>query len=266
LTPASTQRAANTGATVRNSITGVCASVGVLAVELVTTGTTGDPRALATVFGEILGESFDDTTLDDDLGGRRYLTHNYIKLHACSRWNHAPIEATESIIAMHGFGADDVDSIEVATYDPAIRLDSRQAATGFAGKHSIPYSVAARVLRRDNGIEAYSEAAAADPALRSLMSRVAVVEDAALTAAAPDVRAARVTVRLRDGRALTATEKHPPGGFDRPYPLAAVRAKHRALLQRGVGEERADKVVAWCDDLPASQSVRGLHSLVGGAP
>ena len=98
------------------------------------------------------------------------------------------------------------------------------------------------------------------------MSRVAVVEDPALTAAAPDVRAAGVTVRLRDGRSLTATEKYPPGGFDRPYPLAAVRAKHRALLQGGVGEESADKVIAWCDDLPASQSVRRLHSLVGGAP
>lgn len=45
LTPASTQRAANNGATVRNAITGVTSASGVLAVELATIGTTADPRA-----------------------------------------------------------------------------------------------------------------------------------------------------------------------------------------------------------------------------
>ena len=263
LVPASTQRAANTGATVRNAITGVCASTGVLAVELARTGTQGDPWVLPTVFGEILGESYDGGWLDGDLGDRRYMPSNYFKLHACSRWNHAPIEAVETLLERNGFTAGDVESVEVATYDPATRLDGREVATGFAGKHSIPYSVAVRILRRDNGIEAYSEAAAGDPALRELTARVSVVEDRALTAAAPEVRAARVTVRLSDGRTLVATEDRAPGGYDRPYPADVIEAKHRALLRRALTDAAAARVLAWCDDLPGAASARGLHDLVG---
>lgn len=264
LAPASTQHAANSGATVRNALTGVCASNGVLAVELAGTGTTGDPRAPEIVFGEILGSAFDPRHLDEELGSLRYLTTGYLKLHACSRWNHAPIEATELLMARHGVRADEVDGVEVATYDPAIRLDGRDARTGFAGKHSIPYSVAARLVRRDNSTEAYTDEAAADPELRALMARVTVVEDPAMTAAAPAVRGARVTLRLRAGRTVSATEDHPPGGAERPYPAAAIAAKHRALLTRALTDDAVDAVLAWCAGMPAADSVRGLAPAVGG--
>jgi 2-methylcitrate dehydratase PrpD len=263
LTPASTQRAANTGATVRNALTGVTAANGVLAVDLAAGGTSGDPRALETVYGEVLGESFDGEQLDRELGTLRYLTTGYLKLHACSRWNHAPIEATETLLAAGGFGPDDVEAVEVATYDPATRLDGRDPPTGFAGKHSIPYSVAARIVRRDNGIDAYTDEAAADPVLRDLMARVTVVEDPEMTAAVPDVRAARVTVRTRDGRILTATEDRPPGGPDRPYASADIAAKHRSLLARALPGDAVDAVMAWCAALPRADSVRGLAAAVG---
>ncbi|MGY1825240.1 MmgE/PrpD family protein [Blastococcus sp. SYSU DS0541] len=264
LSPASTQHAANRGATVRNALTGVCASNGVLAVELAATGTTGDPRAPEIVFGEILGSSFDAGHLVQELGTLRYLTTGYLKLHACSRWNHAPIEATEQLIAAHGVRADEVADVLVATYAPATRLDGRDAPSGFAGKHSIPYSVAARLVRRDNGIDAYTDEAAADPALRALMARVTVVEDPAMTAAAPAVRGARVSLTLRDGRTLTATEDDPPGGPTRPYPAAGIAAKHRALLTRALSDDAADAVLAWCAGLPDATSVRGLATAVGG--
>src|SRR4051794_7324388 len=263
LTPASTQRAANTGATVRNALTGVSASNGVLAVELARGGTTGDPRALETVYGEVLGESFDDEQLDSELGVLRYLSSGYLKLHACSRWNHAPIEATEALVAAHGIRAEDVDAVEVATYYPATRLDGRDAPTGFAGKHSIPYSVAARIVRRDNGIDAYTDEAAADPVLRGLMARVTVIEDPVMTAAVPEVRGARVTVRTGDGRTLIASEDHPPGGADRPYPAADIAAKHRSLLGRALPADAVEAVLRWSAALPEAGSVRGLGVAVG---
>ena len=168
-----------------------------------------------------------------------------------------------ALLAAHPFGPDDVAAVEVATYDPATRLDGRDPPTGFAGKHSIPYSVAARIVRRDNGIDAYTDEAAADPRLRAVMARVTVVEDPAMTAAVPDVRAARVTVRTRDGRTLTAVEERPPGGADRPYPPADITTKHRALLARALPGDAVDAVLRWCAGLPGATSVRGLATAVG---
>ena len=264
LVPASTQRAANQGATVRNAVTGSSAAAGVLAVTLAETGTTDDALALPTVFGEVLGKDYDDTWLDQGLGSERYLRTGYLKIHACSRWNHAPIEATETLVAEHGFGPEDVVDVEVATYNPATRLDGRDPQTGFAGKHSIPYNVAARVFLRDNGIKAYTDDRVTDPAVRSLMQRVRVVEDPAMTAAAPAVRAARVTIRLADGRVLAATEEHPPGGADRPYPPSVIRAKHQALLRRRLAEADAGALLRWCDELPRHSTLADLNDIVGG--
>ena len=266
LVPASTQRAANQGATVRNAVTGSSAAAGVLAATLALTGTTDDALALPTVFGEILGEGYDDTWLDEGLGSTRYLRSGYFKTHACSRWNHAPIEATETLLAQNGFGPQDVVDVQVATYDPATRLDGRDPPTGFAGKHSIPFNVAARILLRDNGIEAYTDEVVKDPSVRSLMERVRVVEDPAMTAAAPAVRAARVTIRLRDGRVVEATEEHPPGEADRPYPEEVIRAKHQALLRRGLAEDDAEALLRWCDDLPSHRTLEDLAPIVGGRP
>jgi len=264
LVPASTQRAANAGATVRNAVAGSCAAAGVLAVELARAGTTDDPLVLPTVLGEILGEEYDDTWLDDHLGGLRYLRTGYLKTHAWSRWNHAAIEATEMLLAQHRFGPEDVTDVEVATYDPATRLDGRDVRTGFAGKHSIPYNVAARITLRDNGIDAYSDDSVANSTLRTIMRRVRVVEDPEMTAATPQVRAARVTVRLSDGREVSATEEHPPGGADRPYPAPVVREKHRALLRRSMDADAAQALLGWCAGLPDHRSLAGLPELIGG--
>ncbi|MEO7235345.1 MAG: MmgE/PrpD family protein [Lapillicoccus sp.] len=265
LVPASTQRAANQGATVRNAVTGSCAAAGVLAVTLAETGTSDDALALPTVFGEILGESYDDRWLDEGLGAERYLRTGYLKLHACSRWNHAPIEATEAILTRDAVRPEDVVDVEVATYDPATRLDGREPQTGFAGKHSIPFNVAARILLRDNGIDTYTDEVVRRPELRALMQRVRVVEDPTMTAGAPQVRAARVTIRLHDGRVLTATEERPPGGADRPYAQDVVRDKHQALLRRGRSDPEAEALLRWCDALPQHTSLAGLAALVGGA-
>ncbi|OLT08854.1 hypothetical protein BJF90_12060 [Pseudonocardia sp. CNS-004] len=77
------------------------------------------------------------------------------------------------------------------------------------------------------------------------------------------MRAARVTVRMRDGRTLSAREDHAPGGFDRPYDAATLRAKHEELLGRSLPGTAAAGVLRWCAALPRAGSVRGLDGLVG---
>lgn len=263
LTPASTQRAATRGATVRNAVSGACAMSAVVACELAASGTEAEYGVLDAVFGEILGTSYDSTPLAAALGTERYLTRNYFKVHACSRWNHAAIEATASLMRDRSLVVEDIDAIEVATYDPAIRLAERLPANGFAGKHSIPYSVAARLRYGANGIEQYTDDAVADPAVRALSARVRVVEDPAYTRAAPEIRAARVSLSMKDGSCHSAEETRAPGGFDRPYPREVLSSKHAALVGRALPEPTARSLLTWCAELPRATSVHGLAGLLG---
>jgi len=213
---ASSQTAANAGASVRNLVTGLTNHNGLLAPMLVRAGFTGEPGSLNVVFGRILGDSFKEAGLGDDLGREFYMTRNYFKLHACSRWNHAPIEAMAALLDRTRIRAEDIEEITVWTYDPATRLNWNNPANGYAAKHSIPYNVAVRLLRGTNDLEAYSEEAVSDPHIQSIARRVIVREDPKLTAMLPDLRAARVEAKLRTGSTLAESVERPRGGFDNP--------------------------------------------------
>lgn len=262
LTPASTQRAANQGATVRNLITGVCAAAGVQAAWAVAAGVGGDRLALETVYGEVLGSSFDASGLADGLGEDWLMTRNYFKVHACSRWNHAPIEATAGLLRETPVDPDEIAEITVFTYAPATRLNSTAPVNAFAGKHSIPFNVAARIVLGNNGVEAYRTEVVRDPVMVELMGRVRVVEDPEMTAAAPDVRAARVEIRTHDGRTLMGEEAHPPGGFDNPYTQDVLDQKFDALVARGGRGGSITDLREWVRSIPELTDLGGLGAIL----
>jgi 2-methylcitrate dehydratase PrpD len=262
MTPASTQRAANKGATVRNLLTGMCSAAGVLAAHVVDGGVSGEQEALETVYGVVLGEHFDPRGLGDRLGGDWLLLRNYFKLHACSRWNHAPIEAMATLLSTHPLHPDDVEAITVFTYAPATRLDEVAPPNSFAAKHSIPYNVAVRIALGSNGVEAYAPEHVQDPVVRRLAARVQVVEDPSYTAAQPAVRAARVEVRTTDGRLLSCAEDRAPGGFDNPYPNEVLDRKFEHLVTRGRSGDLVEPLRTWLTTLPEHQELDGLASLL----
>jgi 2-methylcitrate dehydratase PrpD len=257
------QRAANDGASVRNAVSGQCAACGVLAVDLAASGTTGHPSAFEIVYGDILGEEFrpDLVSRDDE----PYLPRGYFKLHACSRWNHAAIEATEMLVNEEGLSAEDVAAIVVATFAPATRLSDRRPRNGFAARHSIPYAVAARLVYGSNGLEQYSDEAVKDERVQELASRVTVVEDPELTRQTPLTRAARVEVATRAGRLLARTADRIPGGPESPYPTATLHAKARSLLTRSIGAAGAADLVAFVLSLPEHRTLSGLREILASA-
>jgi len=264
---ASSQTAANAGASVRNLVTGLTNHHGLLAPIFVRSGFTGEPGSFNVLFGQILGDSFKEKGLGDDLGQEFYITRNYFKLRACSRWNHAPIEAMARLLSRKPFKPEDVERITVWTYDPATRLSWNDPANGYAAKHSIPYNVAVRLVLGHNDLEAYSEAAVSNPQVQEISRRVTVREDPKLTAMLPDVRPARVQVKLKNGSKLTETVERPPGGFDNPYTEEDLLKKFRRLAGMTLTEQSVDsleKIIAKLQDV---ENVTLLSPLLrGGKP
>jgi 2-methylcitrate dehydratase PrpD len=261
---ASSQTAANAGASVRNLATGLTNQNGLLAPILVRAGFTGEPGSFNAVFGQILGDSFKEKGLGDDLGQEFYITRNYFKLRACSRWNHAPIEAMARLLSRKPFKPEDVERITVWTYDPATRLSWSNPVNGYAGKHSIPYNVAVRLVLGHNDLEAYSEAAVSNPQVQEISRRVTVREDPKLTAMLPDVRPARVQVKLKNGSKLTETVERPPGGFDNPYTEEDLLKKFRRLAGMTLTERAVPDLEKTIERLPDLDDVTRLSSLLQG--
>jgi 2-methylcitrate dehydratase PrpD len=254
---ASSQSAANAGASVRNLCTGLTAHNGVLAVALHAAGFTGEPEAFERVFGHVLGTGWSEWDPEGEEAAL-FLTRNYFKLHACSRWNHAPIEAAAELMAEGSFAVADIDRVIVWTYDPAVRLAGREPANAYAAKHSIPFNVAARMLLGTNDLDIYTDQIVADPVVRRLTRQVEVREDVALTRLLPDVRAARVEVVLADGQTREVRVDAAPGGFDNPYDEQLLEAKFRRLAGRTLTDDGVAGILDACRRLDALADVREL--------
>jgi 2-methylcitrate dehydratase PrpD len=260
---ASSQMAANAGASSRNLCTGFTAHNAVMAAKMVQAGFCGEPGALTSVFGKILGSRFDIPAALAD--GPLFITRNYFKLYACSRWNHAPIEAAATLMA-GGLDPHQIAAVQVWTFDPATRLAFTRIANGYAAKHSIPFNVAARLLYGRNDMEVYSDAMALAPAILDLMAKITVEEDPALTALLPQVRAARVRVRLRSGEVLIGESRHPRGGFDNPLTRAELIAKFEGLAARALTPAGIARVLRAVERLPEADDIDGLSAaLASGA-
>ena len=259
---ASSQTAANAGASVRNLATGFTSHNGLMAPFMVKAGFTSEPDALSIVFGRILGDSFEFNAVGEDLGTDFYITRNYFKVHACSRWNHAPIEAMAVLREKYAFSVNDVESITVWTYDPATRLSWSSPSNGYAAKHSIPYNVAVRLVKGTNGLESYSENNVADIEIQSIANRVRVKEDPAYTAMLPDVRPARVEVKLTDGRKIEEVVERPAGGFDNPFPEEVLVDKFRRLAGMVTADAHLRQLTETIDRLPELKDLTELSSLL----
>ncbi|CAA9211237.1 MAG: hypothetical protein AVDCRST_MAG27-1225 [uncultured Craurococcus sp.] len=218
------------GGSVRNAYAGAAAQNGVLAVDLLEAGVTGEPGGIPVVFGEVIGSAFDMAAYAAGQG-RWFILESFLKRVSCCRETQGALEAVELLLAEGRIDPGQVAAIEVATFASAALLAERAPVAPIAGRFSIPFTVATRILRGHAWIEAFSAEAIADPATRALAAKVTVTEDPSYTARLPGERLCRLTLRLADGSRRERVVCGTPGDPDRPLPEPALREKFRRSVE-----------------------------------
>jgi 2-methylcitrate dehydratase PrpD len=157
---------------------------------------------------------------------------------------------------------DQVERIDVATYRFASVMRNPDPPNYFASKYSLPHAAAVMVIRGNAGFAELDDLALSDPTITALRHRVQVTEDPAMSAIAPRLRPARVTMTLADGRQATRSGDSQRGDFERPFAEAEIRAKFRELASVVLtpeGVSRVEDAVERCEDW---QSVGALTELL----
>jgi 2-methylcitrate dehydratase PrpD len=222
------------GGSVRNVYAGAAAQNGLLAVDLAEAGITGEPGGIPVVFGQVIGEAWDAAAYEAG-AGRWFILESFLKLQACCRETQGALEAIEALLAEAPVAPEAIAAIEVETFHSASLLAERAPAAPIAGRFSIPFTVATRILRGSAWIEDFAPAAIADPAIRALAARVVLRHDPALTARQPGERVCRLALRLADGTVRRREVIGTPGDPDRPHSEAALREKFRRCAEPGFG-------------------------------
>jgi 2-methylcitrate dehydratase PrpD len=228
---ATSRRTLLEGATVRNTYAGASARAGLLALDLLDSGFTGEADGVATAFGQVYADSFSAEAALDGLGADFMLLGGYIKLHPCGRYLHSALDLAEDLLARHGAGFDAaaIAAITIDAYHPLSMLAGQAPATSFGARFSAPFAVASLLVRGGRDFGNFEQPAVEDPARRGLAARIALREDPAFTAAYPARQRCRMTVLWRDGTTETLAAEHIRGEAANPHAESALADKFHAI-------------------------------------
>src|SRR6516225_4741442 len=249
LTPSYTNAVA--GATTLNVAGGMSGFAAALAPELALAGFEAQEDAIEEALGQLVGSACTADASLDERGTRWELTRNYFRLYACCNPIPSALDRLREALDELRPRPDQVERIDVATYRFASVMRNPNPPNYFASKYSLPHAAAVMIVRGNAGFAELDDSALQDPVIAALRHRVQVTEDPAMSAIAPRLRPASVTVTLADGRQVTRSGDSQRGDFQRPFDETELRAKFRELA--GVvltpeGVSRVEDAVDRCED------------------
>ena len=249
LTPSYTNAVA--GATTLNVAGGMSGFAAALAPELALAGFEAQEDAIEEALGQLVGSAFTSDRVLDELGMRWEITRNYFRLYACCNPIHPALDCLRESLAEFRPSPGQVARIDIATYRFASVMRNPDPPNYFASKYSLPHAAAVMVVRGNAGYGELDDAALKDPVIAALRHRVQVAEEPEMSAVAPRLRPARVTLTLTDGRWVTKACDSHRGDFQHPFTDAEIRAKFRELgrvVLTSEGVSRVEEAVDRCEE------------------
>lgn len=206
------------------------AMAGVSAALLAEEGFTGAPAltvtdpALATTWA--------------DLGQVWHIINQYIKPWPVCRWAQPAVTAALELINDNNIEQQDIEKITVYSFHEAVRLATRIPRDTEQAQYSLPWPVAAAVVR---GQLAAAEISAPfdDPRITELALGMELIEDDSHNKVFPGERIGRVMLRLRSGKEFTSRDLRATWDPEAPPSDDEMNGKFHQLADPVLGAERA---------------------------
>jgi len=244
---------------------GNAARNGLLSALLAQEGFDGPAQPLegARGFLPVYGNDPDFGGVGQGLGERWEILRNTYKPYPCGVVLNPVIEAC--LMLSKALGGPDqalsrIESITLTGHSLLRqRTDRPNVRTGRQSQVSAQHAVPIALLRGRAGLEEFSDAAVADPAVRELGTRVQFRDDDDYS-----IDAADVTIRLRDGSQFEQSIKIAKGATARPLSDAALEEKLRDLCRYGRSGCEPEALIEAVWDLDSADEAGGLMGLAAG--
>lgn len=214
--------------------TGWGAMAGLSAAYLAADGFTGAP-ALTWEADEVAG-------IWSDVGSRWRILEQYFKAYPVCRWAQPAIEAALTLQREHRLTVDAIARVEVVTFHEGTRLSTRTPVSSDEAQYSLPFAVAAALVRGQVGAAEVSGAALHDPAILRVSEAILLTESDSYNAKFPAERWAHVVFHLPDGSVLTSSPMEARGGELNPLSDDDLREKYWRLAEPVLGTQRTRQI------------------------
>jgi 2-methylcitrate dehydratase len=242
----------------------LAAQRGIEASIMAKKGMTG-PDYTVERFNQIIKQNRDLTSLIKDNEKPRIL-RTAIKPYAAQFMTHVPLEALFSIVKENNLTADDVDSMHLWIFKPAIDILADKQAykpeTREKADHSLPYCLAIGLLEGNVGPAQFSHEQFKDPKILDLMSRIKVSEDSKMNEIYPKARPAELEIRTKNGEIYSKRINHPKGDPNNPMTEEEVQFKFRNLLTSLLRENQIQNIIQIVNSIEHLKDVGELMQLL----
>jgi 2-methylcitrate dehydratase PrpD len=231
---------------------------GLLAAQLAAGGVTGSLDVLdgTAGLGAAMSTGADWSQIDATLGRDFHITRTTFKNHVGCGHSFPSIDGALELQRLHGFRSDEIDSVRIGTYKPALDIACyAQPATVNEAQFSIPYVVATALIYGSVRMAAYEPERVQAPVTRSLMERIHVSVDPELDAGFPGRRSARVEIVLRDGRRFTHLQPNRKGDPELPLTDVDLEGKLVEFAAPVIGTDAARALAARLWSLDTSETL-----------
>ena len=176
------------------------------------------------------------------------------------------MEASLGLRRDHKIDPAAIAKVVVETFHEAVRLDQHRPATTEEAQYSLPFPVAAAIVRGKLAPTDISGAALTDSAILAMSDRIELREAEDLNAVFPAERFARVQFHLNDGRVISGATTPARGDAERPLTDAEILQKFHELADGPLGKDAAAELVRLVHQLADTADVRPLLDRLLVAP
>ena len=155
-----------------------------------------------------------------------------VKIYPCCGLTHCPLDIALDLVATHDIQPDKIERVVVFTEElvPTV-LIHHEPTTGYQGKYSLEYAVAAAIFDRKIGFDTFTDDEVNRPQLQAFLGKIRceIRPDSYWepTRLHPWNHCAEITIRLKDGTEVTGSEPCARGYPDRPLSEEDIVNKYR---------------------------------------
>lgn len=248
----------------KNTVDPMATEAGVFAALLARRGYGGTTSIFEGREGlfEVVGDGWRPAVLTEDLGHAFRIVNCSIKPFPSEALTHAPISAVLDLVLEHDLKPEQIDAIEIFTLKRAAEIladenkyhiDTRETAD-----HSLPYCIAAAVVRRRLTPNEFSPASLRDRTILSLVPRVRAVLEPSFEGRFPSEQPCRVAIALTNGDRIERERAFPKGDPRDQLSVSELQSKFSILADGILNEVECEGFFRTIQNLENVESVSDL--------
>ena len=192
-----------------------------------------------------------------------------IKPYPCGVVGHPAMDGMKALVEAHNLLPEEVAAVKVLTgsniLPPKGPLRYKKVQTGLQGKFSVPFQMAAMIIRRKVGTAEFSDEFVQTPAVQEMMDRIEAVIDPEIDALGKDVIVSIIEITTKDGRLLKGrSPEHYRGGPRNPLTREALAEKFNDCVRMSLTPDQADTLFSAIESVEGMDSIRGLIGMMCG--